>query len=286
MPAPVEDDASPPQPADASPMAMQAPAGAAAAEVAPAEPRRAPQDVGDDSVSRSGMHGRTFSVTVSNASGGLSTDEIQRVLDFAVDAFIECSTKGPGSFESAVTFGVTRKGVPARIQFRGKRGAMQDCTRGVLKRLVFPDSTKASSVAAKVVYSLGDAVGIDLRILGSAGGVGNRPTLRPTLAAGVPTSIHSFSTTGPLPSDVVRRVLKRNISRFRRCYTSERGTPPSLQTKVKLVVHIARSGIVAAASVATSNMGLKSCISHVARRMVFPRAAKETIATQTLEFGP
>ena len=102
---------------------------------------------------------------------------------------------------------------------------------------------------------------------GAGGALRERRAAAPTVRAG------AASVQGALSSEVVRRVVQRNIAQVRYCYERSLATNPGAQGRVIVRFIIAPSGQVSASSVAASTLpdaGVGVCIANALRRWQFP----------------
>ena len=79
--------------------------------------------------------------------------------------------------------------------------------------------------------------------------------------------------TGCLDKDLIRRVIRENISGFRYCYESMLNRYPALEGKISMHFSISPSGKVSMADVSASTAGnpeLERCVSDRTRLLQFP----------------
>jgi hypothetical protein len=119
----------------------------------------------------------------------------------------------------------------------------------------------------------GDGGDLDLTSRGHAG-----PRPKPTMRIKVGDG---------LPREVIARVIKANIPRFRFCYEKELNADPDLAGKITVSFTIAPTGAVAAASIAEATMNserVESCVVGVMRSLAFPRPSGGGIVVVTYPF--
>jgi hypothetical protein len=79
---------------------------------------------------------------------------------------------------------------------------------------------------------------------------------------------------GRLPPEVIQRIVRQNMSRFRMCYENGLRTRPSLQGRVTVKFIIDRSGAVSLATDGGSDLpdsGVVSCIIRGFQSLSFPQ---------------
>lgn len=94
-------------------------------------------------------------------------------------------------------------------------------------------------------------------------------------------------TTGGLGSDMIRRVVRRNLSQVRHCYEQQLQSRPDLQGRVTVAFLISPTGAVQASSVSQSsvaNPAMEQCIARSVRRWSFPRSADGSISSVRYPF--
>jgi hypothetical protein len=106
----------------------------------------------------------------------------------------------------------------------------------------------------------GRGEGLGIGTIGSGGqGLGGGSTSTPSLREG------AVQVTGRLPPEVIRRIVRQNFGRFRLCYENGRRGNPGLQGRVSTKFVIDRSGAVASAIDAGSNLPSSSTVACVVR---------------------
>jgi hypothetical protein len=98
------------------------------------------------------------------------------------------------------------------------------------------------------------------------------------------------SATGRLPPEVIQRVIRQRMDRFRACYNDVRRTNPRLEGRVTVRFLINRDGTVATASDAGSDMrdrGVISCVLRNFYALTFPRPEGGAVAVSfPISFSP
>jgi TonB family protein len=95
---------------------------------------------------------------------------------------------------------------------------------------------------------------------------------------------------GELDEGEIKKVISKNLGRFRYCYDRELHPSPTLKGKVVVRFVIAPSGNVTKASIASSSLGNKNveaCVLKVAGSLVFPKPeGGSVVASYPLVFAP
>jgi TonB family protein len=107
---------------------------------------------------------------------------------------------------------------------------------------------------------------------------GGVPTVRP---AGDAVAV------GGLSKEEVRRIVRRNLAQVRFCYEQGLQQSPDLEGRVSVQFHIAPSGAVQNASVASTsirNGAVEQCVLQAARRWSFPQSPGLTVVTYPFLF--
>lgn len=111
------------------------------------------------------------------------------------------------------------------------------------------------------------------------GTLGTRP--RPDVATGTATQ------RGALDKDVIRRVIRRSLSRIRYCYERELVKDPNLAGRVSVRFVIRPDGTVTAVSDGGSSLPseeAKACVRRAIAALVFPRPEGGGVVTVTYPF--
>ncbi len=124
------------------------------------------------------------------------------------------------------------------------------------------------------------AGGLDTHGYGPGRGPGDRfgrdlgdDDLGPRRQTAVVQPLPTVTVAGSLPSDVIRRVIQRNIGQVRFCYEQALGGRPDLSGRVAVRFAISPTGSVQTAMVASSSLGdarVESCVASAMRRLSFP----------------
>ena len=98
------------------------------------------------------------------------------------------------------------------------------------------------------------------------------------------------AVSGRLPKDVIQRIVRQNFGRFRQCYLNGLAANPSLTGTVNTRFIISRSGAVAGAQNAGSNMpdgGVTSCVVSGFLGLSFPAPDNGTVTVDyPITFSP
>jgi hypothetical protein len=117
-------------------------------------------------------------------------------------------------------------------------------------------------------------------VRGTSGGRNSKPAAVMRLGTG--------SASGSLPVEVVQRIVRRSIQRFRRCYETALGNAPDLVGEVNTSFTIAAKGAVSRVSTTGSTLAddaaVKCVASHV-EVLSFPALDKPTRVIQSFVFG-
>jgi hypothetical protein len=100
-------------------------------------------------------------------------------------------------------------------------------------------------------------------------------------------SASSTDIRGSLPKEAIRAVITSHLSEVRRCYEGALETRPKLVGRVEIKFVIAPLGVVAAATVKSSEVGeplLEHCIARAVRSWLFPRPEDRGIVVVTYPF--
>jgi len=93
--------------------------------------------------------------------------------------------------------------------------------------------------------------------------------------------IHEGTATvsGALPIDVIRRIVRQNLGRFRLCYENEHKSDPKLQGHVDIKFIIDRDGSVSHAEAHRSDLPnrLVQCVVHSVEILSFPQPEANTV---------
>jgi len=143
--------------------------------------------------------------------------------------------------------------------------------RGTIDGLGFKDDGDGGGGELQTIGKLpipghGSCVGRNCEV-----GIGRMDKLHPTFVppgvSGEPPTIVGYDR------ELLRQVIKRNISQIRYCYESQLNAHPDLAGKVSVRFVFGPTGRVSAADVALStadNRGLESCVTEHIRSWVFP----------------
>jgi hypothetical protein len=122
----------------------------------------------------------------------------------------------------------------------------------------------------------GDGQGIGLGNFGRLGYGGQLGGCQPAHA-----KIHEGTATvsGAIPVDVIRRIVRQNLGRFRLCYESEHKSDPKLQGHIDIKFIIDRDGSVSHAEAHRSNLPdrLVQCVVHGVEMLSFPQPEEGTV---------
>ena len=92
---------------------------------------------------------------------------------------------------------------------------------------------------------------------------------------------------GSLDKELIRQVIKRNISQIRYCYESQLSRYPKLNGKVSVKFIITATGTVSSSTVAqatTSNAELETCVAGRVHTFVFPKPKGGGVVVVTYPF--
>jgi TonB family protein len=90
-----------------------------------------------------------------------------------------------------------------------------------------------------------------------------------------------------LGSDVIRRVVRRNLSQVRHCYEQQLQSRPDLAGRVTVSFIISASGAVQSSAVAQSSVGsppMEQCIARAVRRWAFPASSDGSLSSVRYPF--
>jgi TonB family protein len=90
-----------------------------------------------------------------------------------------------------------------------------------------------------------------------------------------------------LDKELIRRVIRSHLGQVRYCHESQRDANPSLEVKVVITFHVASSGLVDDARVASTtanDAGLESCLLSRVRTWRFPTDARASSYVVTHPF--
>ncbi len=121
-----------------------------------------------------------------------------------------------------------------------------------------------------------DASGLSALLGAQAGaGLGSAPAPSPA-QAGAP------SVVGDYPKEIVRRYVRRQLSRIRACYERVLAQHPALETKLVVEFVIGKDGNVRSAKAATpsNDPSLDACVLAVIARIQFPTPKSGTIVVR------
>ena len=111
----------------------------------------------------------------------------------------------------------------------------------------------------------GDGTGTGYGVGGGRGGMRGRTSAVPTVSIGSPTA------NGDLDKAIIRRYIKRNLSKIQYCYEKELLAKPSLSGTVQTSFLIMPNGTVASASGNGVDGTVASCVASVVKAIEFPK---------------
>jgi len=117
-----------------------------------------------------------------------------------------------------------------------------------------------------------------------------RERLAPRIALATPKlRFLDAKTDGPLPSEIVQRIVRQSFGRFRTCYATALTTNPTLRGVVKLELSIEKNGklssVTSTGSTLTDPKTL-ACIVDATRGLEFPAQEAPTRARESIELSP
>ena len=86
---------------------------------------------------------------------------------------------------------------------------------------------------------------------------------------------------------MIRRVVRRNVSQVRHCYTQQLQSRPDLEGRVTVAFIIGPTGAVQGSSIAQSsvqNPPMEQCIANTVRRWSFPASADGSVSSVRYPF--
>jgi FHA domain len=111
----------------------------------------------------------------------------------------------------------------------------------------------------------GDGTGTGYGVGGGRGGMRGRTSAVPTVSIGSPTA------NGDLDKAIIRRYIKRNLSKIQYCYEKELLAKPSLSGTVQTSFLIMPNGTVASSSGNGVDGTVASCVASVVKSIEFPK---------------
>lgn len=138
----------------------------------------------------------------------------------------------------------------------------------------------ADALASLTATTPGGLSGIGQGI-GTLGGMGHGPFNGPRVSVvDSDTSVH-----GSLPKEAIRRVVRKHLNAYRRCYEQRLLQDPALEGKVVVKFVIAATGLVSQASIARAlDAEVDRCVKNVTIRLRFPKPAGGGIVIVTYPF--
>ncbi|HYX92472.1 MAG TPA: AgmX/PglI C-terminal domain-containing protein, partial [Myxococcaceae bacterium] len=140
---------------------------------------------------------------------------------------------------------------------------------------------------------VGDTIGIGgIGTKGRGGGMGKYGEglglgMGGKKSADIGISSSEPTVMGSLDKELIRQVIKRNISQIRYCYESQLSRYPKLNGKVSVKFIITATGTVSSSTVAqatTSNAELETCVAGRVHTFVFPKPKGGGVVVVTYPF--
>lgn len=224
---------------------------------------------------------RTVGVELAGRNGSLPPSAVAEVFAAQAEELQACvgfASDARPSVELAVV--IEAEGAVREIQGQGEQSELRDCFETKVNRLRFPRQDGPTTLVLRFTVAPGAAV-----FSAAAPETAASPAVPPPPAGGE-GGASGFQVRGHLPSEVVRRVIRRHTAQVRYCYERELVRNPAIEGRVIVRFIIGTTGTVQTALVASSTLGnasVEQCIRRQVRRWRFP-APESGIVVVTMPF--
>ncbi len=222
-------------------------------------------------------------VRIDGTTGGIDEERSSDVLWASATKLEACAYES--DFEShwsvGLQFTIDLSG-KAKIEIEGGKAPLVACLERVTSAMVFPQAEEATTITAAImIQHLGPA--------GQTSPATGRFTLKSDVEDGQKTKPAQTgngqpSTPGALSKDVIRRVIRTKLPRFRYCYESQLMVSPNLSGTVIARFTIGTSGNVAQVTSTGMDPSVSHCVTKTIRSLQFPPPKGGGIVNVTYPF--